>query len=163
MSAIGDVVTWLIMLCAAAGAVASIFNDREGLGKEFLEGLQAIGHIFIPVAGIMASIPILSAVVKAVFGPVFETFGADPSIAATSFIAVDMGGYQLALRLAGSPESWIMAMVVGYMAGATIVFSIPVGLALLDKRGSRPAVVSKPSKGRGSIKAPPKDWNGPDK
>ncbi len=134
MSAIGDVVTWLIMLCAAAGAVASIFNDREGLGKEFLEGLQAIGHIFIPVAGIMASIPFLSAFVKAVFGPAVEAFGADPCIAATSFIAVDMGGYQLALRLAGSPESWIMAMVVGYMAGATIVFSIPVGLALLDKR-----------------------------
>src|SRR5690606_31952114 len=28
----------------------------------------------------------------------------------------------------------IMAMIVGYMAGATIVFSIPMGLALLDKR-----------------------------
>ena len=27
-----------------------------------------------------------------------------------------------------------MAMVVGFMAGATIVFSIPMGLAMLDKR-----------------------------
>lgn len=63
--------------------------------------------------------------------------GADPAIAATSLIAVDMGGYQLAHRLADSPESWIMAMIVGYMAGATIVFSIPVGLALLDKEDDK--------------------------
>ena len=60
--------------------------------------------------------------------------GADPAIAATSLIAVDMGGYQLADGLAESRESWIMAMMVGYMAGATIVFSIPVGLALLDRK-----------------------------
>ena len=120
MSLVGDVVIALIMLCAAIGAVAAIFNDREGLGKEFLEGLHAIGHIFIPVAGIMASIPYLSAFVKTVFGPVFSAVGADPAIAATSFIAVDMGGYQLAHSLQESPESWIMAMTVGYMAGATM-------------------------------------------
>ncbi len=57
MSIIGDAVIALIMLCALVGAIAAIFNDKKGLGKEFLEGLHAIGHIFIPVAGIMASIP----------------------------------------------------------------------------------------------------------
>src|SRR5207248_7355472 len=55
-------------------------------------------------------------------------------MAATTFIAVDMGGYKLALSLAETRESWIMAMMAGYMAGATIVFSIPVGLSLLEKR-----------------------------
>ena len=142
MSILGNAVIALIMVCALVGAIAAIFNDKKGLGKEFLEGLHAIGHIFIPVAGIMASIPFLSAFVKFAFGPMFASIGADPSIAATSFIAVDMGGYQLAQDLAvgagpATPEAvsnWIMAMVVGYMAGATIVFSIPVGLALLDKR-----------------------------
>lgn len=121
------------MLCALAGGIASIFNSDEGLGFEFLEGLRSIGHIFIPVAGIMASIPYLSLMIESVFGPVFGLVGADPAIAATTLIAVDMGGYQLADTLATSRESWIMAMIVGYMAGATIVFSIPVGLALLPK------------------------------
>lgn len=134
MSVVGTVVIGLIMLSAAAGAIASLFDDQKGLGKEFLEGLRAIGHIFIPVAGIMASIPLLSLLVKAGLSPVFSAVGADPAIAATSFIAVDMGGYQLADRLAATREGWIMAMVVGYMAGATIVFSIPVGLSLLEKR-----------------------------
>jgi len=82
----------------------------------------------------MASIPYLSQLIEAVIGPLFEVVGADPSIAATSVIAVDMGGYQLAAELAQSVEGWMMATVTGYMAGATIVFSIPVGLTMLARR-----------------------------
>ena len=134
MSVVGTAVIALIMFCAAIGAVASIRDPDTGLGKEFLEGLHSIGHIFIPVAGIMACIPLLSQVVDRQLRPILEQIGADPAIAATALIAVDMGGYQLADGLAGSRESWIMAMMVGYMAGATIVFSIPVGLALIDKQ-----------------------------
>lgn len=134
MSLVGSAVIALIMLCAAIGAVASIRDPDHGLGKEFLEGLHSIGHIFIPVAGIMASIPLLSRFVDSFFGPIMTYVGADPAIAATSLIAVDMGGYQLANRLAESREGWIMAMMVGYMAGATIVFSIPVGLAMVDRK-----------------------------
>ncbi|MBI4357337.1 MAG: ethanolamine utilization protein EutH [Gammaproteobacteria bacterium] len=134
MEVVGKIVIYLVMSCAVLGALASIRNDETGLGKEFLEGLRAIGHIFIPVAGIMASIPYLSHAISSFVGPLFASIGADPAMAATSVIAVDMGGYQLAKALASSQETWIIAMVTGYMAGATIVFSIPVGLALLDKK-----------------------------
>lgn len=134
MAQLGNYVLYIIMACAVAGALASIIKEESELGKEFLEGLYSIGPIFVPVAGIMASIPYLAAFVKAAFGPLFSAIGADPAIAATTFIAVDMGGYQLADALAQSRESWIMAMITGYMAGATIVFSIPVGLAMLEKR-----------------------------
>lgn len=133
MDQIGNYVIYIIMACAFAGAVASIFDQEKGLGKEFLEGIYSIGPIFVPVAGIMASIPYLSKIIEALFGPVFAGVGADPAIAATTIIAVDMGGYQLAKQLAATPESWTMAMMVGYMAGATIVFSIPVGLSMLDR------------------------------
>jgi ethanolamine transporter len=44
-----------------------------------------------------------------------------------------MGGYQLAEATAGGTDAWVMAAVVGYMAGATLVFSIPVGLAMLNR------------------------------
>lgn len=134
MEYIGTVVIYIIMFCAVLGAFAYIRNEEEGLGKEFVEGLYSIGPIFVPVAGIMAAIPYLSAFVKTFFGPLFSAMGADPAIAATTFIAVDMGGYQLAEALAVSKEGWIMAMVVGYMAGATIVFSVPVGLTMLKKK-----------------------------
>ncbi len=82
----------------------------------------------------MASAPYLTAFVSAVFGPAYSALGADPAMAATTFIAVDMGGYQLADALAQTRESWIMAMMTGYMAGATIVFTIPVALKMLVKR-----------------------------
>jgi len=134
MEIVGQVVIYIIMAFGIIGAVAAIRDDEHGLGAEWKEGLHAIGPIFIPVAGIMASIPFLSAFVETVVGPVFGLVGASPAMAATAVIAVDMGGYQLAQAIAENNANWIMAAVVGYMAGATIVFSIPVGLAMLDDR-----------------------------
>lgn len=134
MELIGTVVVYVIMGCALAGAIASVIKPESGLGKEFVAGIDSLGPIFLPVAGIMASAPFLTAFVSNVFGPLYDAVGADPAMAATTFIAVDMGGYQLADALAQTRESWIMAMVTGYMAGATIVFTIPVALKMLEKK-----------------------------
>lgn len=133
MANVGDFVVYLIMACLMIGVVAAIRNDQEGLGKEFMEGLYSIGPIFVPVAGIMASVPFLSKAITSVVGPLFASIGADPAIAGTTIIAMDMGGYQLAEALSQSKEGWLMALVVGSMSGPTIVFSIPVGLAMLSK------------------------------
>ncbi len=133
MASIGTYVIYTIMICAVIGAVASIIDSESPLGKEFNSGLHSIGHIFIPVAGIMAAIPYLSAFISSVVGPLFQAVNADPAMAATTIIAVDMGGYQLAETLSQSKEGWILASITGFMAGATIIFSIPVGLAMLDK------------------------------
>jgi len=133
MAEIGTYVIYVIMICALIGAIASILDSESALGKEFTAGLHSIGHIFIPVAGIMASIPYISAFTTTVIGPLFQAVNADPAMAASSIIAVDMGGYQLAKDLAQSHEGWIMASITGFMAGATIIFTIPVGLAMLDK------------------------------
>lgn len=134
MELIGTAVVYVIMGCALAGAIASVIKPESGLGKEFVAGIDSLGPIFLPVAGIMASAPFLTAFVSNVFGPLYDAIGADPAMAATTFIAVDMGGYQLADALAQTRESWIMAMVTGYMAGATIVFTIPVALKMLEKK-----------------------------
>lgn len=137
MQLFGEIVVYIIMACAIIGCFASIFKEESKLGNEFLEGINSIGAIFLPVAGIMASAPYLTIFVSSVFGPLFGLVGADQAMAATTFIAVDMGGYQLAEQLAQTKESWIMAMMTGYMAGATIVFSIPVALKMLRKEDRR--------------------------
>lgn len=134
MELIGTVVVYIIMACAIVGCLASVIKPESELGQQFVAGIDSIGPIFLPVAGIMASAPYLTAFVSSVFGPLYSAVGADPAMAATTFIAVDMGGYQLADALAQTRESWIMAMITGYMAGATIVFSIPVALKMLEKR-----------------------------
>ncbi|MBR1480458.1 MAG: ethanolamine utilization protein EutH [Paludibacteraceae bacterium] len=137
MELFGQIVIYIIMACAVVGCIASIVKEDSELGNQFLEGINSIGSIFLPVAGIMASAPYLTWFVSKVFGPTFGLLGADQAMAATTFIAVDMGGYQLAQALAQTKESWIMAMITGYMAGATIVFSIPVALKMLQKSDRR--------------------------
>ncbi len=120
----GNIVIYLIMACAFIGCMAYVFKEDSELGAQFLEGIYSIGAIFIPVAGVTASAPYLTWFIKKVFAPLFQLCGADAAMAATTFIAVDMGGYQLADALAQTRESWIMAMYTGYMAGATIVYII---------------------------------------
>ena len=134
MELIGTVVVYLMMACMAAGAIASMVRPESELGKQFVEGIYSIGPIFLSVAGIYASIPYISWFVEAVFGPVFGLVGADPALASTTIVATDMGGYQAADAIAATRESWIMAMYTGFMAGATIVYSLPIGLRMVEKR-----------------------------
>ena len=137
MEIIGTIVVYIIMACMVAGGIASMVKPESELGQQFVEGINSMGPIFLSVAGIFASIPFLTAFVKAVFGPAFAFFGADPAMAATTIVAVDMGGYQAADVLAQTRESWIMAMYVGFMAGATIVYSVPIGLRMIDKKDEK--------------------------
>lgn len=137
MELVGDVVIWIMMAFVVIGAIGAVRNEHEGVGKEFKEGIYSIGPIFLPVAGIMASVPYLSSFIEAITGKVFELFGADPAIAAGALIAGDMGGYNLASETAESHGGWIMAAATAFMAGSTIVFSIPVGLAMLDRSQHR--------------------------
>lgn len=133
MESIGNIILYVIMASAFASACVSIFDDSSEFGKKFTEGIYSIGPVFLPVAGIMALAPVLAQLITSYLAPLYNLIGADTAMAATTIIAVDMGGYSLAGELAKTRESWIMAMITGYMAGATIVFSVPVGLKMLDK------------------------------
>lgn len=134
MAILGNAVIYLMMAFVIIGAVCLVFRGDHGIGHEFKEGLYSLGPLFVPVGGIMAGLPYLAWFVENVIGRVFALFGADPAMAATTFIASDMGGYQLAQATAGSTGAWMTAAVTGFMAGATISFTIPVGLAILNRR-----------------------------
>ena len=66
MQLFGEIVVYIIMACAVIGCFASIFREESKLGNEFLEGINSIGAIFLPVAGIMASAPYLTIFVTSV-------------------------------------------------------------------------------------------------
>lgn len=134
MELIGTIVVYIMMACMIAGALASIIKPGCELGNQFIEGIYAIGPIFLSVGGIFASIPYITWFVESFFGPAFSLIGADAALASTTIVATDMGGYQTALALAATKESWIMAMYTGFMAGATIVYSLPIGLRMIEKR-----------------------------
>ncbi|AKJ43114.1 ethanolamine utilization protein EutH [Pragia fontium] len=134
MAEFGNYVIYLIMVGTLLGACASIIKPQSGLGQEFVNGIHSIGPVFLAQAGIMVAVPILSQAISHLLGPVFSAVGSDVSIAALSIIAVDMGGYQLADALTTNRDMWITAMLVGYTSGATIVYLIPVGLTMLNRK-----------------------------
>lgn len=130
---VSRLVVYLIMVCAFLGCLASIFRKGSGLGREFLEGVNTLGTLFIPIAGVMASLPYLKIAIVRWIGPLFSVLGADSSMAATTFIASDMGGYQLAASVAQDGNALVIALFNGLMAGATLVFSFPIALKMLPK------------------------------
>lgn len=134
MNLVGKLTLYLIVTCCVIGAIASIVKEESGLGRAFEEGLQTVGSLFMPLTGLMVSVPYLTIFVQRGIGKVYSLFGADPAIAATTLIPSDVGGNILAYQIAHNPESWIMAMIVGYMAAPIISFNIPVGLAMLEKQ-----------------------------
>ncbi|PRA27888.1 ethanolamine utilization protein EutH [Pseudomonas poae] len=133
MEHIGTYVIYVIMVCAVIGGLASVFRAESELAKEFNAGIHSIGPIFLPVAGIMAAIPFITSFITQLLAPIFLAMGSDAGIAGPIFIAADLGGYQLAHALSQSPEGWILGLITGFQSGSTVIFVIPVGLAMLAK------------------------------
>lgn len=133
MEWIGNIALYVVLACGVIGCVASIIARESALAQAYMNGFYAIGHIFVAIAGIFASIPYIVSLVESIVSPLYSLAHIDPSLAITSILAIDMGGYQVAMQSAKSLEGATMAMFVGFMAGATIVFSIPVGLRIIPK------------------------------
>lgn len=133
MEILGKIILYIIMGCCLIGALATVFKENGGLAQSFHEGLRAIASLFIPIVGLMVSVPYLILGVEKIFGSAFRAIGADPAIAAATFVPSDCGGYALAHALAGSPEVTVIALCVGIMAASTFAFNIPIGLSILKK------------------------------
>lgn len=130
----------LMAAFAGLGALDRIFGNRFGLGQEFENGVQAMGSLALAMVGIVCLAPVLASVLRPVVVPVFRLLGADPAMFAGSILACDMGGGSLARELATDPEAADLGGVItGSMLGATIVFTIPVALGILEEE-DRPAL-----------------------
>ena len=125
---------------AVLGALDRILGNRFGLGKEFEEGILAMGSLAMAMIGVICLAPVLAAVLKPVVVPVFGLLGADGAMFAGTILACDMGGGPLAAEMAGSEEAALLGGVItGSMLGATAVFTIPVALGILEEE-DRPAM-----------------------
>ena len=125
---------------AVLGAIDRIFGNCWGLGKEFEEGILAMGSLALAMVGIVSLAPVLAAVLKPVVGPIYGFLGADPAMFAGTILACDMGGGALARQMtADSAAALLGGVLTGSMLGATIVFTIPVAMGIL-KEEDRPAM-----------------------
>lgn len=113
------------------GGTDRILGNRFGFGTKFEDGFRLLGPIGLSMAGIICLAPLLSSAMGTVVTPLCSWLGMDPGIFG-SVLAIDMGGYQLALDLAQDPRiGSFAAIVVSSIFGCTVVFSIPVGLGTI--------------------------------
>lgn len=119
---------------AVLGAIDRILGNRFGLGQEFENGILAMGSLALAMVGIVSLAPVLAAILRPVVVPVFRLLGADPAMFAGSLLACDMGGGALAQQMAEDPQAALLGGVItGSMLGATIVFTIPVAMGILEE------------------------------
>ena len=73
-----EIVINLMAAFAVLGALDRILGNRLGLGKEFEEGILAMGSLAMAMLGIITLAPVLAALLKPIIVPVFGFLGADP-------------------------------------------------------------------------------------
>ncbi len=138
--AVYDVIIWIMAVFAILGALDRILGNRFGLGPSFEEGILAMGSLALAMVGIISLAPVLANVLKPVVVPVFEFLGADAAMFAGTILACDMGGGSLAAEMTDNAQAALLGGVLnGSMFGATIVFTIPVALGILNPE-DRPAL-----------------------
>lgn len=119
---------------AVLGALDRICGNKFGLGKEFENGILAMGSLALAMIGIISLAPVLANLLRPVIVPVYEFLGADPAMFAGTILASDMGGAALAQELTADPEAALLGGVLaGSMLGATVVFTIPVAMGILSE------------------------------
>lgn len=139
---VNEIIVYLMVVLMAVGAVDRIIGNRLGLGAQFEEGITAMGSLALSMVGIICLAPVLSRLLSPVVVPVYRFLGADPAMFAGTILANDMGGAPLAQELAQTPEAGQFGgLIVGSMLGATIVFTIPVGLGIIREE-DRPYLAS---------------------
>jgi ethanolamine transporter len=131
---IDEGILWLMGIFMVIGALDRCFGSPVGIGKQFEEGILAIGTLSLSMLGILALAPVLANLLKPILVPVFRLLGADPAMFAGSILANDMGGAPLAYELAETVDAARFGgLIIGSMLGATVVFTIPIALGIIKE------------------------------
>lgn len=134
-------IMWVMACGAVLGGLDRILGNRFGLGKRFEEGFELLGATALSMAGIICLVPLLTLGLEKTIVPFWKLLGLDPAMLG-GIIAIDMGGFQLAVELAADPKVVSYAgILVAATLGCTVTFTIPVGMGMVP--GKRPAPLCK--------------------
>ena len=87
-----EIVIAIMALFALFAGLDRIFGNRIGIGKDFEEGILAMGSLAMAMIGVITLAPVLASVLVPFVVPVFSLLGADAAMFAGSILACDMGG-----------------------------------------------------------------------
>lgn len=130
-----EVILYIMVIFMVIGVVDKlVFKNKYGYGEKFEEGIMAMGSLAMAMVGIMCFAPVLGGFLGPAVAPLYNLIGADKAMVAGSVLAIDMGGYPLAQNLTDNVQiQQLSGIYVGAMMGATVVFSIPVSLGIIEE------------------------------
>lgn len=126
----------ILMTLIAAGAILGgldwILGNRFGLGAQWQKGLELMGPIALSMAGLLCLTPLMARFLRWSLVPLLSALAMDPGICG-GLLAVDAGGYPLAMELTQDPTVGAYAgIIIASTFGCTITFVIPVGMGALS-------------------------------
>ena len=129
-----QVIMWIVAAGVVLGGIDRLLGNRWGYGEQFEKGFELLGPTAFSMAGILCLSGLLSGGLSEGAKSFFAGIGLDPSMFG-GLIAIDMGGYHLARALALDPQVGLYAgLVPAATLGCSLVFTIPVGSNLLEKK-----------------------------
>ncbi len=132
---ISVIILYIMAAFMALGVIDKAFlKNKLGFGEQFEAGINAMGTLAMAMVGIMCLAPVLGNILTPIVGPVYKLLGADPAMFAGTLLAIDMGGDPLSKAMTTNAQvASFSGIILGAMMGATIVFSIPVSLGIVQK------------------------------
>lgn len=128
-----QVIMYIMAAGVLLGGVDRLLGNPRGYGKKFEEGFLFLGPTALSMVGMICLAPVLSDLLGRMILPVYQLFGVDPAMFG-GILAIDMGGYQLAMELANQQLlGRYSGIVVAAIFGCTVVFTIPVGMGILEE------------------------------
>ena len=127
------ILMYIMAFGVVLGGIDRILGNRWGYGSKLEEGLQLMGSTALSMVGIICLSEVLADAIRKVIVPVFAVIGVEPSMSAGIF-AIDMGGYQIAKRLAqDNLTSLFSGIIVTSTFGCTLTFTLPIGVSIIDE------------------------------
>ncbi len=114
--------------------VDRVIGNRFGVGKEMEKGVMLLGTMTLSMVGMIVLAPVIAGWIMPVLSPLEKYLHLEPSVIMGSLLANDMGGAPLAEQVASNAVSgYFNGLVVASMLGATVSFTIPLALGVIDK------------------------------
>jgi ethanolamine transporter len=132
---VSSVVMTVLVVFMLAGLVDKMRGNKHGYGERFDAGFMAMGDLALAIVGIIAISPVLLRLLAPLITPLYGIIGASPAMFPGSLLALDMGGYAMAVQMAeGNAATGNYAgIIVASMMGITLCFTIPYALKVLKK------------------------------
>ena len=124
----------VIFAFSLLGAFDYITGSKIGVGKEFERAFSMFGPMALTMLGMLVIVPAIGEYLLPALERFYNTFHIDPSVIPAALFANDMGGLPLAQAVSKTEAVGnYSAFIVSSMMGATVSYTIPVGLSLVKQ------------------------------